>query len=141
MKTCITLLLGACIALVSGCSTIQGAGQDIERTGEKVSAAANAARVALHQAISSAEEQYRRDLARCDTLAEDQRAACRSRARVAYTQRRDEARATYRAESQRSSFRDDSNEEAYEAARDRCDRLSGADEDRCIREARASYWH
>ena len=50
-----------------------------------------------------------------------------------------EARATYHRSEMRSESEQDRMEDAYEAARDKCDALRGAEEDRCIIEARAHY--
>jgi hypothetical protein len=39
----------------------------------------------------------------------------------------------------RSESEEDRMEDAYEAARDKCGALRGADEDRCVADARARY--
>ena len=36
MKTLLIALLGAGVLLVAGCNTVEGAGKDIERGGEKI---------------------------------------------------------------------------------------------------------
>jgi predicted small secreted protein len=40
MKTLITLLLSTCFVLLSGCNTVKGVGQDLQKAGEKIEGAA-----------------------------------------------------------------------------------------------------
>jgi hypothetical protein len=50
-----------------------------------------------------------------------------------------QARTTYHRTEMRSESEQDRMENAYEAARDKCGALRGADEDRCVADARAKY--
>ena len=40
MKNIVTLLAAACILVLSGCNTVKGMGQDIQKAGEKIEGAA-----------------------------------------------------------------------------------------------------
>ena len=133
------ILLGTFSLALTGCNTMQGAGKDIERGGEKVSDAAHKVRAEWREAWGRNESDYDAARARCAGMSDPDREACRERERAEYRRRMNEARATYRRSDMRSESDQDRREDAYEAARDRCDSLRGAAEDRCIADARAQY--
>ena len=70
-----------------------------------------------------------------------QREECREKARAGYSARMNQARTTYHRTEMRSESEQERMEDGYEAARDKCGALRGADEDRCVADARAKYRH
>ena len=133
MKTVLATLttLGFGAALLSGCYTMQGAGKDVERTGEAIESTARAASEALHEAISRIEAEYRIATQTCAGLPELEREACRAQARAEYRAQRAAARADY----QRAAAVGDPEDQAFSAyamERDRCEALQDADEELCI---------
>jgi predicted small secreted protein len=123
--------LGFSAALLSGCYTMQGAGKDVERTGEAIQSTARAASEALHNAISRLEAEYKIATQTCAGLPDAQREACRAQARAEYRAQRAAARAAYQREAAVGDA-EDQEFSAYAAARDRCEALQDADEQRCI---------
>jgi predicted small secreted protein len=125
-------------ALLSGCNTMEGAGKDVERTGEAIQSTARAASEALHNAISRIEAEYEIATQRCGGLPEPDREACRAQARAEYRAHREAARVAY----QRAATVGDAEDQAFSAyamERDRCEALQGGDERRCINTAVAHY--
>jgi predicted small secreted protein len=140
MKKWIVSLFVAAFALVlTGCNTMQGAGKDIERGGEKVQDAARKVRNDWREAWQRNERDYDTARSSCANMSDADRDMCRERGRAEYSRRMKEARETYRRNDMRSESEEDRREDAYEAARDKCDALRGAAEDRCIADARAQY--
>ena len=133
------VLATTCAIGLAACNTMQGAGKDIERGGEKVSDAA--ARVRADWRIARDRHEHDYDTARtsCSSGPAAQREACREQARVAYNARMNEARATYKRRDMHSATAEERAEDAAEAARDKCNDFRNEDEDRCIVTARSSY--
>jgi len=118
---------------------MQGAGKDIERGGQKLTDTAYKVRADWRAERDRNDREYETARTACTTGTDAQRDACRERARNAYLGRMNEARTTYHRQELRAQSDEDRREEAYEAARNRCDTLRGADEDRCIAEARRQF--
>lgn len=139
MNTWIASLAAVCAISLAGCNTIAGAGRDIERGGEKVQDAAQKVRSDWRNARDRNDQQYETARASCGTGSEAQRDACRDRARADYNARMSESRAAYRRNELRNESEEDRREEAYEAAREKCNAFRGAEEDRCVADARSRY--
>ena len=139
MNAWIASLAAVCAISLAGCNTIAGAGKDIERGGEKVQDAAQKVRSDWRNARDRNDEQYETARASCGTGSEAQRDACRDRARADYNARMSESRAAYRRNELRNESEEDRREEAYEAAREKCNAFRGAEEDRCVADARSRY--
>ena len=139
MKKLIVLLAAVFAVSLSGCNTFAGAGKDIERGGEKMQDASRKVRSDWRAMRERHEREYETTRTGCMTGGDAQREACRDRAHAAYVARMNEARATYKRNEMRAETEEDRKEEAYEAARNACDALRGADEDRCVAEARRRY--
>ena len=139
MKAMIAILAAALAVSLTGCNTVQGAGKDIERGGQKITDTAYKVRSDWRAARDRNEREYETARAACTTGTDAQRDACRERARNAYFARQNEARTTYHRNELHAQSEEDRREEAYEAARDRCDALRGPDEDRCIAAARRQF--
>jgi predicted small secreted protein len=139
MKTLIACVAAACAISLTGCNTMSGLGRDIERGGEKIQDASAKVRADWRAARDRNERDYDTARGACTTGTAAERDACRDRARRAYVARMNESRSTYRRSELRAQSDEDRREEAYEAARERCDALPWAEEDRCVAEARARY--
>ena len=133
------VLATACAIGLAACNTMQGAGKDIERGGEKISDASARVRADWRNARDRYERDYDAARTSCSSGPAAQREACREQARVAYNARMNEARTTYRRSDMRSESAEDRAEDAYEAARNKCNDFRNEDEDRCIASARSSY--
>jgi predicted small secreted protein len=133
------VLLALWSVALAGCNTMIGAGKDIEAGGEKIQEGAQNVRAEWRNASDRNEGEYAMARRNCAGMSEDQREACRDRARAAYNARAAEARARYRRSEMRTESDEDRREDAYEAARARCDALRGTAEDQCIGDARARY--
>ncbi|MEO5701637.1 MAG: entericidin A/B family lipoprotein [Casimicrobiaceae bacterium] len=132
--------MAAAVALtLAGCNTIAGFGRDVERGGEKVQDASLKVRADWRAARRHSESEYDEARRRCDTGSVAERDACRDRARVQYSAGVNQARTTYRRSEMKSVSEAERLEDQYEAARDRCNAMRGADEDRCIDDARRRY--
>ena len=132
MKVLTACLFGASALVMSGCNTMEGAGKDVSRGGEKVQNAAHRASNALRNSFERADVAYREGRARCASLpAADQRAACRDQARQEYYARRTEARTTYRTEDERL-------EQQYRLDYDKC--YNAGDNEQCYAETRTRYY-
>jgi predicted small secreted protein len=140
MKTWTQLILAmSCAIGLAACNTMQGAGKDIERGGEKISDAAARVRADWRNARDRHDHDYDAARTSCANGTAAQREACREQARAAYNARMNEARNTYRRREMRSESAEERAEDAYEAARDKCNEFRNEDEDRCIASARAMY--
>lgn len=138
MKQLIACALAASFAL-AGCNTIAGFGRDVERGGEKLQDASLKVRADWRAARDREENEYEAARRKCDQGTAAERDACRDRARTQYSARMNEARTTYRRSDMRSTTDAERREDAFESAREGCNRLRGAEEDRCIDEARRAY--
>ena len=136
------LLVAAAVAsafALGGCNTIAGLGRDVERGGEKIQDASLKVRADWRAARERHETEYEAARRQCAAGTQAERDACRDRARAQYSSRLNEERTRYHRSDMRSTTEAERREDAYEAARDRCNALRGADEDRCIDEARRTY--
>ena len=132
MKVLTTLLCGATALMMAGCNTMEGAGKDVSRGGEKMQNAAQRASNALRNAFERNDLAYREGRAKCASLpAGDQRTACRDKARQEYYARRTEARTAYRTEDERL-------EQEYRTNYDKC--YAAGDDERCYEEVRTIYY-
>ena len=139
MRSLITAVAAACAIALAGCNTMAGAGKDIERGGEKIQDASLKVRASWRAERDKNERDYDAARTACNSGSEAQRDACRDRARSEYMARMDRARAANHRAEMRAESDEDRREEAYETARARCDALRGAEEDRCVADARARY--
>jgi predicted small secreted protein len=133
------VLATTCAIGLAACNTMQGAGKDIERGGEKISDASARVRADWRVARDRHEHDYDAARTSCSTGPAAQREACREQARVAYNTRMNEARVTYKRREMHSVSAEERAEDAYEAARDKCNDFRNEDEDRCIASARSTY--
>jgi hypothetical protein len=124
---------------LAGCNTFDGLGRDVERGGEKLQDASLKVRADWRAARERHETEYETTRRNCNAGTEAERDACRDGARAQYSARMNESRSTYRRSEMRSVSEEDRREDAYEAARAKCDSLRGAQEDRCIEDARHTY--
>ena len=140
MKTLISMAVAAAFGLtLSGCNTIAGAGKDVARGGEKVQDASMKVRADWREWRDRHFRDYDSARAGCTTGTDAERDACRDRVRGEYRSRWDEARTRYHRGEMRSATDQERAEDAYESARYACYQLRGADEDRCLADARAKY--
>ena len=140
MRNAMALIVAGAFGLsLVGCNTMEGAGKDVARGGEKIQDASIKVRNDWRSARDSNERDY--DTARTARMAgnDAQREACGDKARADYSARMNQARTTYHRTEMRSESEQDRMEDAYEAAREKCGALRGADEDRCVADARAKY--
>lgn len=138
MKTALTLIAAGILALtMAGCNTIAGAGKDVARGGEKIQDASAKVRSEWRDWRNRHDRDY--DSARTGCPAGAAGDACRDQARASYRAQLEENRAKHRRSEMRAQSEEDRMEDAYEAARDGCSALRGADEDRCVADARAKY--
>jgi predicted small secreted protein len=101
-----------CAIGLAACNTMQGAGRDIERGGEKISDAAARVRADWRHDRDRYEREYDEERARCANGTATQRDACRDQARATYTTRMNEARNTYHRHDMRSVTAEDRAEDA-----------------------------
>ena len=140
MKTLISLAVAAAFGItLSGCNTIAGAGKDISRGGEKIQDASAKVRVEWREWRARHDRDYDGARTQCASANPADRDACRERARAEYRARLDEARTRYHRADMRAMTDEERREDAYEAARDACYTLRGAEEDRCLADARAKF--
>ena len=140
MKSLIALAVAAAFGIsVSGCNTIAGAGKDVARGGEKIQDASVKVRNEWREWRTGHERDYDSARERCSSGTDAERDACRDRVRAEYRTRWTDGRTKYRRAEMRSTTEQERMEDAYEAARDACYALRGADEDRCLADARAKY--
>ena len=140
MKTLISLVVAAAFGVtLSGCNTIAGAGKDVARGGEKIQDASLKVRAEWREWRAGHDRDYDGARSRCTSGTDAERDACRDRVRAEYRARMDEARAKYRRAEFRSQTEQERMEDAYDAARYSCYQLRGADEDRCLADARSKF--
>ena len=133
------LIYAACAVVLGGCNTMEGVGTDIARGGEQIQDASQQVRQDWREARDRDDHEYRAAHATCDGLSGADRAACIDRAQAQYSAHMNDARRTYPRSGMRAETDEDRMEDAYDAARDRCEALRGEDEDRCMADARARY--
>ena len=140
MKTLISLAVAAAFgATLAGCNTIAGAGKDVARGGEKIQDASLKVRAEWRGWRDRHFHDYDEARTHCSAGTDAERDACRDRVRAEYRGRWDEARTKYHRNEFRSSTDQERAEDAYEQARYACYQLRGADEDRCLADARAKF--
>ena len=139
MKFCIALVSAACALALAGCNTMEGLGTDIAKGGEKIQDASVQVRQDWRQASARNEHEYDQARATCDGLSGTDRDACLDRAHERYTAEMNTARREYPRSSMAAESQEDRMEDAYDAARNRCESLRGSAEDQCIADARARY--
>ena len=87
MKKLIAIAVSGAFALaLAGCNTIQGAGKDIERGGEKIQDASIKVRNDWRAARDKNDRDYEAARGSCTTGTDAQRDACRDKARADYRQ-------------------------------------------------------
>lgn len=136
------IMIAASVAFASalaGCNTFEGFGRDVERGGEKMQNASLKVRADWRAERDRHETEYEAARRNCNDGSEAQADACRDRARAQYSAHMNESRSTYRRSEMHSVSEEDRREDAYEAARAKCDNLRGEQEDRCIQDARRMY--
>ena len=139
-KTLISVLVAGALGLsMTACNTIQGAGKDVARGGEKIQDASIKVRAEWREWWNGHDGAYERARTTCMSGGEAQREACRESARADYRAKMAEARTKYRRAEMRSESEQERMEDAYENARRDCYAMKGADEDRCITDVRAKY--
>ena len=139
-KTLISLMVAGALGLsMSACNTIQGAGTDVARGGEKIQDASMKVRSEWREWWNRHDTDYERSRTTCMSGGEATREACRENARAEYRARMAEARTKYKRAEMRSESEQERMEDAYENARDACYAMRGADEDRCIADVRSKY--
>lgn len=139
MKYCIAVLSAMCTFGLAGCYTMAGAGEDIARGGQAIADASRKVRADWREARDRHDREYEAARKTCAGTSGAERDTCMDRARAAYGSRMKEARTSYPRDRMRAQSEEDRLEDAYDAARERCEVLRGADEDRCIADARARY--
>ena len=139
-KTLISLMVAGALGLsMTACNTIQGAGKDVARGGEKIQDASIKVRSEWRDWWNRHDTDYERARTTCMGGSEATREACREASRADYRAKMAEARAKYKRAEMRSESEQERMEDAYENARDACYTLKGSDEDRCIADVRAKY--
>ena len=139
MKYSVAVISAACGLVLAGCNTMEGAGKDIARGGQKIQDASREVRQEWSQARARNEREYDAARGQCAGLSGVDRDACLDRAHQRYTTEMNDARRTYPRSAMPAESTEDRREDAYDAARDHCESLRGAAEDRCIADARARY--
>ena len=141
MKCGIALLSAVCALSLGGCYAMEGVGTDIARGGEKIQDASQKVREEWRDVRDRNDSEYEAARATCAGLSGVDRNVCINRAQAQYRAHMDQARRSYPRSSMRAETEEDRMEDAYDAARDRCEALSGADEDRCLADVRSRYRH
>lgn len=139
MKYRIALVSAVCGIALAGCNTMEGAGQDIARGGQKIQDASQKVRQEWREASARNEREYDAARGNCAGLSAADRDACLDRAHARYTQEMGDARRAYPRAGMRVESDEDRREDAYDAARDRCEAMQGAAEDQCIADARSRF--
>lgn len=139
MKLRHALVSAACALALGGCYTMEGMGTDVARGGQKIQDASHKVRQEWREARDRHDREYDASRRTCSGLAGADRDACMDRAHAHHRAQMSEARRTYPRSGMRSESEEDRMEDAYDAARERCEPLRGADEDRCMADARARY--
>ena len=89
--------------------------------------------------VSSAERTYDRAMERCDALSGNAEEVCEKEAKAERESALIDAKAKYKEDEVRADKENSRLDAEYEAARERCDALSGSAEDACISEAELKY--
>jgi predicted small secreted protein len=139
MKYLMGCVCAACAFGLTGCNTMEGLGTDISKGGEKIQSAAEHVRQEWHQASVRNEREYDRARATCAGLSGTDHDACMDRARERYMTSMNEARRQYPQSGMSTESQEDRMEDAYDAARSRCEALRGSAFDQCIADARTRY--
>ena len=138
MKALMSLAAIAALATtLSGCNTVAGMGRDVSAGGQAVSNTANNVRSEWREWRHRHDNEYVTARSGCTGGTEDLREACRERVRADYRTKMAEARARMKRAEMRAESDRDRSWDAYEAARDTCYSLRGAEEDRCIADVSA----
>lgn len=139
MKYAIAWLCAACALALAGCNTMEGLGTDIAKGGQKIESASQKVRHDWREARARNEREYDQARATCAGLSGTDHDACMDRAHQRYAAEMGEARREYPRSSMAAESQEDRLEDAYDAARARCETLRGSAEDQCIADARARY--
>jgi predicted small secreted protein len=139
MKYWIAGICAACALGLAGCNTMEGLGTDISKGGEKIQSTAENVRHDWHSASVRNEREYDAARATCAGLSGTDHDACMDRAHARYSAEMNDARRSYPRSSMAAESQEDRMEDAYDAARTRCESLRGTAEDQCIADARARY--
>jgi predicted small secreted protein len=139
MKLGIAVLSTVGAIALAGCNTMEGMGQDIQRGGQAISQTSRDVRADWRGARAHNEREYDTARRTCAGLSGTDRDACLERAHERYAEEMNHARAAYPQSSMQARSDEDRREDAYDAARDRCESLRGAAEDQCIADARARF--
>ena len=132
MKVRIALLSAACAIALGGCYTMEGVGTDIARGGQKIQDASRQVRHDWREARERNDRQYETARTTCKGLAGADRDACIDRAQTQYSAQMNDARRSHPRSGMRAETDEDRREDAYDAARDRCEVLRSDTKDRCI---------
>jgi len=139
MKYATASILAACALGLAGCNTMEGLGTDISKGGQKISSTAEHVRHDWREASERNDSAYEQARETCAGLSGADRDACIDRAHDRYVTSMNEARREYPRSSMAAQSDEDRKEDAYDAARERCEAMRGNTEDRCIADARARY--
>ena len=132
-------ILAACALGLAGSNTLEGLGTDISKGGQKLESAAEHVRHDWRDASARNEREYDAARAHCAGLTGPDHDACMDRAHDRYVASMNEARREYPRDGMATESQEDRMEDAYDAARARCESLQGSAEDQCIADARARY--
>jgi predicted small secreted protein len=139
MKYLMALLAAVCMLAMAGCNTMEGAGKDVASGGRAIQDASRKVRAEWREARDRNEREYDAARRTCAGTAGADREACMDRAHAQYGTRMKDARTTYHRSDMRAESEEDRREDAYDAAREKCEALRGADEDRCMADVRSRY--
>ena len=139
MKFAAVSILAACAVGLAGCNTMEGLGTDVAKGGQKIESTAEHVRNDWREASERNEHAYDAARAQCAGLSGTERNACIDQAHDRYVASMNDARREYPRGSMAAQSAEDRQEDAYDAARERCEALRGSAEDQCISDARAHY--
>ena len=139
MKYWMALLAAVCTLAMTGCNTMEGAGKDVASGGRAIQDASRKVRAEWREARDRNEREYDAARRTCAGTSGVDREVCMDRAHAEYGTRMKEARTTYRRSDMRAESEEDRREDAYDAAREKCEGLRGPDEDRCMADVRSRY--
>jgi predicted small secreted protein len=135
----LALLCAVSAIALTSCNTISGAGKDISSGGKAIQDASRKVRAEWREASNRNEQEYESTRKSCAGTSGNERDACMDRAHAEYSARMKDARNSYHRDDMRPESDRDRMEDRYDAAREKCEVLRGADEDRCIADARSRY--
>jgi predicted small secreted protein len=139
MKYGMLLLAAICTLAMTGCNTMEGAGKDVASGGRAIQDASRKVRAEWRGARDRNEREYDAARRTCAGAPGADREACMDRAHAEYGTRMKEARVTYHRSDMRAESEEDRREDAYDAAREKCEALRGMGEDRCEADVRSRY--